>query len=339
MQHSLLDEADAMRDLPAGIPLGTDTGALATGRLLGLDAPARLAQVTVGGSDPVWVPAMPAIYTPDAAVRLLRSPLDGGRLTLCLMPMTSGSPVTGGTVKAINSTDGTMTVTTLGADHVIPYNAGTYAVGAKVHVLRDANQFGVPVLVLGPQGNYVPPEATGPGGGADNPQQLVSREAVIQAQWSGSWRGGYSRWGHWQPDRFGGPSTLYQGNAYGSTQMTGLATYGDQIVGLNAVRIERMQVNAYRSDTSSSSAIAPVLQPSPHGGFPGGAPTTSGDTATGPALNTGGFGQVDLPSSVFEGFRTGAHKGLATVGGTYAAFLGTSRADAMAIKVQYKVLA
>lgn len=337
--HSLLDEADIMRDLPAGIPLGTDTGALATGRLLGLDIPNRLAQVTVSGSDPVWVPALPAIYTPDTAVRLLRSPLDGGRLSMCLMPMQAGGPIAGGEVKSINSTAGTMSVTTLGADFTLPYNAGTYTVGAKVHVLRDANQFGAPVIVLGPQGNFVAPDSKGPGGGEENPKQLVTREAVIQAQWSGSWRGGYSRWGSWQPDRFGGPSTLYQGNAYGSTQMTGLATYGDQIVGLNAVSIERMQVNVYRSDTSTSNSIAPVLQPSPNGSFPGGAPATSGDTATGPALPQGGYGQVDLPSSVFDGFRTGAFKGLATVGGNYAAFLGTSRADAMAIKVQYKVLA
>lgn len=233
-----------------------------------------------------------------------------------------------------------MTVTTLGKPHTLPYNAGTYTVGTMVHVLRDAQKYGKPVHVLGTQGNYVAPTLPAPpDGGADNPAQLVTREKLIPAQWSGSWRASFSKWAGWQPDRFGGPSTLYQGNAYGSGPMVGLATYGDQIVGLNAVQIDSMRVAVFRSDTSSSAAIAPVLQPSPHGSQPPGAPSISGDTATGPGLTQGASALVDLPSSVFEAFRTGWLRGLAMVGPSYAAFLGTSRADAMSIRVQYKVLA
>lgn len=336
---SPLEEADLLRGLPYGIPVGTDTGALATGTLTGLDANSRMVQVSVADSDPLWVPALAAVYTPGVTVRLLRSPLDGGRLTLCLGPNVAGPLIVGGTVTAINSTDGVMTVAALGGSYTLPYNAGTYSVGTKVHVLRDAGAFGAPVHVLGTQGNYVPPATGVPGGGSENPAQLTDREAVIQPQWSGSWRSSAGRYGSWNVDRFGGPSTLYQGNAYGSGPMTGLAVYGDQIVGLNAVQITRMQVNVYRADNSSSSAIAPTLQPATNGSAPSGAPSTTGATVNGPGIAPGGFAQVDLPSSVFETFRTGGAKGLAMVGSTYAGFLGTSRGDGMAIKVQYKVRA
>jgi hypothetical protein len=336
--HSLLDEAELLRGAPDGLPLGTDTGSLATGTLVGLDG--RLAQVTVAGSDPVWVPALPAIYSAGGQVRLLRSPLDGGRISLCLCPLVDADVIVSGEVTNINATDGVMTVTTLGGSHTLPYNAGTYTVGTMVHVLRDAQKYGKPVHVLGTQGNYVAPTIPAPpDAGTGNPAQLVAREILIPAQWSGSWRSAFSKWAGWQPDRFGGPSTLYQGNAYGSGPMTGLATYGDQILGLNAVQITSMRVAVFRSDTSSSAALAPVLQPSPNGSQPAGAPSTGGDTATGPGLTPGASALVDLPSSVFEAFRTGSSKGLAMVGSSYAAFLGTSRADGMSIRLQYTVLA
>lgn len=337
--YSILDTGGLSDDLPEGVPRGADRGALSVGTLVGLDAERSLVQVSVGGSDAVWVPAMPAIYPAGARVRLLRSPLDGGRLTLCLGPLSPADLIVAGEVTAVNSSVGTLTVNTLDASHTLPYNAGTYAVGTKVHVLRDPQKFGAPVHVLGPQGNYNGANPGNPGDGSGNPGQVVNRQAVILPQWSGSWRAAYSRWDSWNTDRYGGRSTLWQGNAYGSGPMTGLAVYGDQIVNLGAVAITRIQVAVYRADSSVSSGKAAVLQPSPHGAPPGGAPAVGGATAGSPPLTPGQGAQVDLPSSVFEGFRVGAHKGIATVGGDYGGFSGTSRADGMALTIQYQVVA
>ena len=177
-----------------------------------------------------------------------------------------------------------------------------------------------------------------------NPPQVVDRQAVILPQWSGSWRSSYNRWDSWNADRYGGRSTLWQGNSFGSGPMTGLVTYGDQIVALGALQITRMQVSVYRADSSSSAGRSAVLQPSPHGSQPAGAPASAGEGVGSPALAPGQGAQVDLAASVFEGFRTGAYKGLATVGSDYAGFSGTPdrapvRADGMALVVQYKVSA
>lgn len=336
--YSILDALTLGRNDPEGVAPGSDKGALVTGTLLGLDVDAKEAQVSVGDSLGVWVPALPAIYTQGAAVRCLRSPLDGGRVTACLGPLTEGDLIVAGVVDVIDSGSGELTVTALGEQYVLPYNPGTYVVGTPVHVMRDPQRFGAPVFVQGPQGNFAGAIPSTPGGGVSNPGQTTTRQAVIVPQWSGSWRSGFSRWDTWNTDRYGGRPTLWQGNGFGSTPMTGLATYGDQFANLNAVSFSRMRVNVYRGDTSSSSAKTPVLQPSPHGSKPAGAPTVSGATATGAALTPGALAVIDLPSGVFEAFRTGASKGLATVGTDYAGFLGTSRADGFAVTVDYQVV-
>lgn len=337
--YSILDSMALGRGDPEGVAPGTDRGALATGVLLGIDVASKEVQVSVSGSQGIWVPALPAIYTQNGPVRLLRSPLDGGRVTLCLGPLSDADLIVGGVVQAINASQGTLTVLTLGGSYDIPYNAGTYSVGTLVHVLRDPQRFGAPTFIPGPQGNFLGSNPSAPGGGAGNPAGTTTREAVIVPQWSGSWRSGYSRWDTWNTDRYGGRPTLWQGDSYGSTPMTGLAVYGDQLQNLNAVSFSRMQVNVYRGDASSSSAKTPVLQPATEGTQPAGAPTVSGATVSGAPLLPGELSIIDLPSGVFEAFRTGASKGIATVGTDYAGFLGTSRADGFAVTVQYQVIA
>jgi hypothetical protein len=342
---SSLDLMSNAQTLPEGIQPGAERGALITGRLVGLDPDAGIVQVSVNDSDPIWVPAVPGIYTPDGPVRLLRSPIDGGKITTCTGPVQAGQPIVGGVVKTVNSGVGQLVVTALNQDWTLPYNPGTYSAGTAVHVLRSEAQYGRPVFVQGPSGNFNHASPGQPGGGAANPGQLVDRQAVLVPVWSGSWRSSFSRWDSWNTDRHGGRSTLWQGNGFGSGPMIGLAGYGDQILALGAQQITRMQVSVYRADNSSSGGKVPVLQPSPHGGFPGGAPTVSPAAAVaGPALAFGQAAQVDLPSSVFEGFRVGSFKGIATVGSDYAGFSGTPdrapvHADGMALVVQYKVLA
>lgn len=339
-----LDWEKLTAGLPEGLDRGADAGAMLTGTLLGLDAANGLAQVSIAGSEGIWVPAVPAIYPANGLVRLLRSPLDAGRTTACLGPVTPGQMLVGGVVRAVNAAAGTLTVRALDVDYELPYPPGTYAVGTPVHVVRSASRYGLPEFVLGPLANYVPSNPGQPGGGAGNPGQLVDRQATILPEWSGSWRSQFSRWDSWNTDRYGGRSTLWQGNGSGSGAMTGLAAYGDQITGLGAQQITRMLVSVYRADSSFSNPRVAVLQPSPNGAKPGGAPAGSGATASSPGLSPGQGAQVDLPGSVFEAFRTGAAKGLITVGSDYAGFSGTPdrapvHADGMALVVQYKVLA
>lgn len=340
---SVLDSMGLLNSLPAGLPVDADRSQVVTGTLLGLDTTLLLAQVSLHGADGVWVPAMPGIYTQGGPVRVLRAPVDGGRAALCLGPLTPAPMLTAGEVVAVNAPVGMLTVKTLETETDLPYLPGTYTAGTMVHVLRSAQRLGLPEMVLGPSGAYnhenpgQPGGGTGGGGGGG-----VTRQVTILPHWSGSWRSMYSRWDSWNTDRYGGRSTLWQGNEYGSGPMTGLAGYGDQIVNLGASEILSIQVAVYRADSSVSAGKVCVLQPSPHGGHPGGAPVAApAATAASPPLAPGQGAHVTLPTGVLDGFRTGAFKGLVTVGGDYGGFNGTPdlspvRADGMALIVTYR---
>ena len=148
----------------------------------------------------------------------------------------------------------------------------------------------------------------------------------IAAQWSGSYRAG-SGWDRWNTGRYGGRSTLYQGNGFGSGPMVGLATYGDQIVNLGAISIDRIQVMLRGVGLSGASGPATV-QGSSHASQPGGSPSSSGSTVS-------GDGWVDLDSSMRAGFLSGAFKGLCTVGGNYWAVAGAGNGDGMQLAITY----
>lgn len=337
--RSKLDDIRLDPSRAEGLRPGTDRGALVTATLVGLDIPRKLAQVSLSGSDGVWVPASPAIYPPGGEVLVSRSPLDGGRLTQCMAPLVDADLIVAGVVRAINAADGTLTVETLGEQHELPYNAGAYTVGAPVYVRRDPQRFGTPVHVDGLQGNYVAPAPETPGGGAPNDPKLETRQAVIQPQQSGSWRSSQGRWDNWNTDRYGGISTLWQGNDYGSGPMTGWAGFGDQVRNLGATEIVGMWVNVVRADSSTSAGRSATVQGSPDGSRPGGAPGGSGDTATTGGLTPGQGQSLQLPGSTYDAWRTGGFKGIRLTGGDYAGFAGTSRADGMALTVHYTVLA
>ena len=219
------------------------------------------------------------------------------------------------------------TVTLDGATFSLPYLAGSYT-GLPRAVWVTLDDWGRPVLVLGPSGvadTSVPPPPPDPGGGGGGTAQVT---VSIGPQWSGSYRSSRGAWDRWNTDRYGGRSTLYQGNGYGSGPMVGLATYGDQLVNQGALSIDRVQV-ALRSVGLASGSPAVTVQGSPHGSQPGGSPTSSGDTASGMG------GLVDLPPSVREGMRTGAVKGLATVGAAYSAVAGAGNGDGMSLTVTF----
>lgn len=334
MGASQVDLSKLAALVPEGVKPGSDVSPLTVGTVSGLDIPSGQVQVTVGGSDPVWLPAAPFIYTPGGKVRVRRAPLDRGRLEYVEGPLTAAPAVVTGTVVAVG--DETLTVAVLGEEFELMFASSTYAVDDQVLVLRHASGFGVPQAVLGLAGLDQPAE--NPGGGASNPGVGELRQAVVSPQDSGSFRVSQGRWDAWNTNRYGGAPALWQGNGAGSGPMVGWAGYGDQVVNLRAVQITNMWVDVVRSDSSFATPKAPVLQGSPDGTRPGGAAGGSGDTAAGPGLTPEQGARIRLPDSSYEAWRTGALKGLRTTGGDYMALYGASRSGAMALTVQYRVV-
>jgi len=160
---------------------------------------------------------------------------------------------------------------------------------------------------------------------------LVTRTTTITPEWSGTWRAIRSAWDRWNVDRYGGRSTMYQGNAYGSGDLTGLATYGSQITALKAVDITSMVLTLVGADVASATVR---VQGSSNSSRPAGAPSVTGSTFTG-SPGESGKDNVAVPSSVRDAFRTGAVKGLVVNGSGYTAVRGTSLASGMALKVTY----
>jgi hypothetical protein len=179
-------------------------------------------------------------------------------------------------------------------------------------------------LVLGPMGIQAeppPPPAPAPDPGTP---QTVSDTAVIRPSWSGTYRSIRGAWDRWNTDRYGGRSTLWQGDAFGSGPLTGLATYGSQVVNLRALSISRVTVTVVHAYGEGSVTV----QGSVHGSKPSGAPSSSGSTAS-------GVSTISLPSDVREGMRTGSVRGLALVGGSYQGVRGTSHPSGMALSITY----
>jgi hypothetical protein len=174
---------------------------------------------------------------------------------------------------------------------------------------------------MGAQSEPPPPPAPAPDPGTP---QTVSDTAVIRPSWSGTYREIRGAWDRWNTDRYGGRSTLWQGDAFGSGPLTGLATYGSQITNLRALSISAIKVTIVHAYGDGSVTV----QGSPHASKPSGSPSSSGSTASGTST-------ISLPSDVREAFRTGSVKGLALVGGSYQGVRGTSHPSGMALSITY----
>lgn len=208
---------------------------------------------------------------------------------------------------------------------LVPISAYTGA--QTVNVLRNAIT-GRAEIVAGPCGPWTAEGVPTPPG---PPASTQTATATILPTWSGTWRG--TRWDNWNVGRYGGRSDLYQGNAHGSGPLVGLATYGDQLVGLGATAISSIALTVERNGSGGAAAV--TVQGSPHGTPPAGAPSSSGDTASSGSLAATAKGQIALTTNMREALRTGAAKGLCLVGATYAGVFGTSRGDGMALFVTY----
>lgn len=205
----------------------------------------------------------------------------------------------------------------------LPFVPGVYEGVTTVFVMSDPVRSGSGQLVLGPC--YQEPDVEPPAAPAPPPSgATVTATALIRPVDSATYRHIRGAWDRWNVDMYGGASTLYQGDAYGSGPLTGLAWYGDQVVNLGAASITGITVSTPLATGSGGAG----LQGAPHGSRPSGAPTPVGDIAWGDA-------SVTLTAAMCEALRTGASKSLASVGANYRATYGAAHPSGLALSITY----
>jgi len=213
-------------------------------------------------------------------------------------------------------------------------STGIYVEGEIVNVLRNPFGGGDQYMCLGPAGGDTADLPTAPEVGATTAPTTVT----LRPEWTGTWDADSGRYDNWNVSRteYGGRSTLYQGDRFGSGPLTGLATYGNQIVALGASEITAMLVTLRGAGLALDLYPAVKVQAATNGAASS-APSSAGTVVTG-APGKSGVVQVALDASVFAGYRAGTYKGLALVGVGYAeynAVRGTSDADGMALTITY----
>jgi hypothetical protein len=303
------------------------TGLVSTGTVISVDPVGHTVQVAIRGdtATAVTLPARADRYRPGGSCRVLHNPADRGRAVQVHGAVDPLPPTVLGTLVATGSAPTFLaTVTVFDQTWSVQYMSGTYTVDAKVWV--DLDGWGVPYRMngLSPEATATPapvPPDTGGGG-----TKTVQVQAVIGPQWSGTYRAG--NWDRWNTGRYGGRSTLYQGNGFGSGPLVGLAVYGDQFANLGAISIDAIQIMARDVGLSGASGPATFI-----GAVQGTAAPAGGPTGTGPTF--AGMGEVEVPAATREALRTGAAKGFATVGGNYWAVAGAGNGDGMVARVTY----
>ena len=315
---------DEIGFLPEGPAPGADLRLICTGTVVETDIPNNRVRVSVNDGV-TWMGALPAPYLPGKTVWVVCNPLEGGRAVLVAGLVNGGATTLSrtGVLVSVNSTTKTAVVTVGGTNYTVPYIPSSYVAGAQVWVLCNPSRWGAPELVLGVWDvpvagggdTVLPPVA---GGGA-----TAQVEVTIRPQWSGTWRSSRSAWDRWNTEQYGGRSDLYQGSAFTSGPLIGLATYGDQLANLGAISIDYVGA-ALIHNGGSAMPGPPIIQGAPHGVRPSGAPTPSGDTSTGV-----------LTPAMREGLRVGSIKSLALVGSGYFGARGTSHPAGMSLAVKY----
>lgn len=306
---------------------GGDKYPVAVGQVLEVDPVGSQVRVSVRGSEGTWIAANADRYRVRGFCNVLLDPSRGGRSVLVLGARDPVDPVAITTlVGAPDDPSNTAVVVWPGGNRTIPFIPALYATNGEVWITLD--DWGRPVRVDGPSDVTAPPP---PPSAAVPPPSAATAQArvTIFPQWSGTYRVG-STWDRWNATRseYGGRSTLYQGNGFGSGPVKGLATYGDQVANLGATSILDIRVRTRGVGLSGASGPA-VVQGSPHGSRPDGAPASSGDTAT----EVGGWASLSGPTR--EAFRVGTMKGLALVGANYWATAGAGNGDGMALDVLF----
>lgn len=310
-----------------GPKVADDTALVATGTVYEVDAAGGRVRVGLRDGD-VWLPAIAGRYVASSLVRVLLD-ATAGRPVLVLGPVQPQKPAVLGIIVA-GPTSGILTVKIEGGQYDVPAPMGAYTVGESAWILLDG--WGAPMLALGPSSTIT--EDSGDSEAPASGGSTVVATATIGPQVSATYRSGYG-WDRWNTNRYGGASSIYQGNAFGSGVLIGFAGYGDQIANLGAISIDEITMAARKVDTNGLSA-ALTVQGTAAGSRPGGAPAPGAfDTASTPTIGPGAWGSLTFPPGLREAFRTGAAKGLVAVGGAYGGFGGTSTPGSFVLQIRY----
>ena len=318
-------------DLASALAESGDERPWTVATVLAVDDVAARVTVNLDGSE-VSLRRVVGAYRVGDPVIVVRDPARSGAgqyVAGVIGPAVAASPIwLPGVVTAINTTTSRLTVTVGGVSMVLPYVSATYTVSGNVAVLIDAAST-TGGVVLGPLGNPPAPPAPPaprPKPPAPRPKPTIGTfTALILPIWSGTWRSSRAAYDRWNTGTYGGASSLYQGNSFGSGPMTGIAVYGNQVAGLGALSITSMIVRSVLAVGSGAPVFQGTAQSTP---YPG-APSTYGATAA-------GTGDVDLVAcGIANDFRIGGTKGLCTVGTDYLAVRGTSLANGMALAITY----
>lgn len=137
--------------------------------------------------------------------------------------------------------------------------------------------------------------------------------------------GTYSaKWGHYYAWELSfGSQVLWQGNAFGSGVLSGIALYGKQLKALGASSIDAITLHTPFAHNTGTVQVQGDSRSSLSG-----APTPSGATASGGS-------SISLGATLRENLRTGAINALVLVGTDYLAVKGLNAASGMAMTVSY----
>ncbi|MCB2412460.1 hypothetical protein LGT39_06300 [Demequina sp. TTPB684] len=254
-----------------------------------------------------------------------------------IQPASDATQLKPGILLAVDTDTNRVQVSVDGSSGVwIPYLAGSYTVGDIVWVFRENLPGTSGMICLGRVGGT---SEVGAPEVPDAPPTTEAAVATILPTWTGTWRVSRSAYDQWNASRaeYGGRATLYQGDAFGSGQLYGLALYGNQIKDLGAVSIESIALTLRDASLSLGSRPAMVVRAATNTNASA-APAATGATMNPAALAKGAVTTLALDGSLLESFRTGALQALATVGvgsSAYNAVRGTSDADGMALTVNY----
>lgn len=317
--------------LPKGVAKSTDTTFVSTGDVYNVDPVAATATVNVRGGV-VTLPCVADRYSGNSLARVLHDPFSGRPVSV-LGAVFPDAPYRTFTVAEVDT--GSINVTALpgvlpGGTFQVPAPAGTYTVGGTAFCLTD--EWGNPAYALYNASAAVVVQPPPPPKPKPSTQSTVTATARIVPSWSGTYRESYSKWDDWNQYRYGGSSDIYQGDAYGSGPLDGLAIYGSAVHNLGAVSIQKITLHAYKNDDGLSATLQ--VQGAGYSTHPSGAPSSSGDIVSA-SIGPGSWGTLTFTAAMCESFRTGAFKSLCAVGSQYGGFGGTGHSGSFVLTVYY----
>ena len=215
----------------------------------------------------------------------------------------------------------TVTVSLLGSAGItLPAPASTWTGVATAHVLLDPDT-GRPVHVLGP----APAPKTAPA--SFKPPEASTRTITCTAHptWTGTYATTPTGWGRFNAAIVGHPRDLHQGDA-GTGILTGLATYGQQIPAIGAIKITRAALTATGNAAKPNTWTA-TLQCATY--------SDTGPQPTGPQVTgtiTGNQTSTIDVTALADGLLAG--QGIALVGAVYGGLRGVGSSMVLSLECE-----